>query len=102
VQPQYGICWSSEFIADVKKIVGLELFERAFAGYDYNLARLPRGQGTWDLSPMGDYRLGHIPAHRLENGADIPAIYFTFRLQLDPEPLLVLLRARRSNDPEFS
>jgi hypothetical protein len=103
VQPVYDICWSHEFIDDVKRIVGsLDVFDRAFIGYDFNLARLPRGPGTWDLSDTGDYRLAHMAAHKLEDGTDIPSIYFTFRLHLGPTPQLVLLRARRANDPELS
>lgn len=103
MQPQYDICWSREFIEDVKAICGsLDIFDQAFAGYDYNLSRLPRGPGTWDLSDLGDYRMAHMPAHKLENGTDIPAIYFTFQLRLGPTPQLVLLRARRANDPDLS
>lgn len=93
MQPIDEICSSAEFIADVKRIVGsLDLFKRAFVGYDFNLARLPRGPGTWDLSPTGDYRLAHMAAHKLEDGIDIPAIYFTFQLTLGPVPKLELLR----------
>lgn len=103
MQPRYDICWSRDFIEDVKRICGsLEIFDRSFAGYDYTLSRLPRGPGTWDLSPTGDYRLAHMPAHRLQDGTDVPAIYFTFRLMLDPEPRLLLLRARLANDPDLS
>lgn len=103
MQPQYETCWSSEFIEDVRKIVDLDAFVRAFAGYNYQLRRLPRGPGTWDLSSTGDYRLAHMPAHKLEDGTDIPAIFFTFRLLLvGPDSLLILLRARRANDPALS
>lgn len=103
MQPIYEICWSEQFIKDVKAIVGsLDRFDQAFIGYDFNLARLPRGPGTWDLSPTGDYRLAHMAAHKLEDGTDIPAIFFTFRIHLGAVPQVVLLRARRANDPDFS
>jgi hypothetical protein len=101
VQPIFDICWSRQFIKDVKAIVGsLDVFDQAFSGgYDFNLARIPRGQGTWDLSGDGSYRLAHMAPHKLPDGMDVPAIYFTFRLHLDPAPTLVLLRAYRGNDP---
>jgi hypothetical protein len=104
VQPVFEICWSETFIEDVKKIVGsLDVFDQAFhRGYDFNLSRLPRGSGTWDLSPSGDYRVCHMAPHKLPDGTDVPSIYFTFRLYLDPEPTLTLLSARRGNDPELS
>jgi hypothetical protein len=104
MQPIFEICWSGQFIKDVKRIVGsLDVFDQSFSGgYDFNLARLPRGPGTWGLSDMGEYRMAHMAAHKLPDGTDIPPILFTFRLHLDPVPTLVLLRAKRGNDPEFS
>jgi hypothetical protein len=43
-----------------------------------------------------------MASHVLEDGTEVPGIYFTFRLLLGPIPTLTLLRARRTNDPEFS
>jgi hypothetical protein len=103
LQPVYDICWSRSFIEDVKRICGdLRVFDEAFTGYDYNLSRLPRGPGTWDLSVTGDYRMAHMAAHKLPDGTDVPAILFTFRLELSPTARLELLRAYRSNDPALS
>jgi hypothetical protein len=99
MQPIYEIRWSDEFIADVTAICGdLRVFDEAFTGFDWYLCRLPRGPGTWDLSPIGDLRLAHLPATRLEDGTDVPAIYFTFQLRLGGSPYLDLLRAFRWDD----
>jgi len=102
MQPVYEIRWSDEFIADVTGICGdLRGFDEAFAGFDYYLTRLPRGPGTWDLSPLGDIRLAHMPALTLEDGTDVPSIYFTFQLRLGASPYLDLLRAYRADDPRL-
>jgi hypothetical protein len=103
MQPYYSICWSDEFMDDVARIIGdIKRWDEIFAGHDFNLSRLPRGPGTWDLTPTGDYRLAWIEGGKLEDGTDYPTIYFTFRLFLGPAPYLLLLRARRGNDPELS
>jgi hypothetical protein len=103
MQPRYDVVRSEEFVADVTAIYGdIQTFEEAFAGYAWYLCRLPRGPGTWDLSAMGELRLGSIPALTLDNGVRTPAIYFTFELRLGPAPSLVLLRAYQRNDPVFS
>lgn len=103
MQPQYDIRWSDQFTADVTAICGeLRVFDEAFSGFDWYLSRLPRGPGTWDLSPLGDLRLTTLEGGRLEDGTDYPTIYFTFRLHLGPTPFLELLRAFREDDPALS
>jgi hypothetical protein len=103
MQPVYEVQWSDEFVADVTAICGeLRVFEEAFAGFAYYLSRLPRGESTWDLSPLGDLRLAHLPAGRLGDGTDVPSIHFTFQLHLGASPQLVLLRAFRADDPALS
>lgn len=102
MQPYYEIHWSEAFTADVTKICGdADVFRKAFAGFDFYLRRLPRGGSTWDLSPLGDLRLAHLPASRLEDGTTVPDIYFTFQMRLGASPQLELLRAFRSDDPEL-
>jgi hypothetical protein len=99
MQPQYDIRWSEAFVVDVTAICGqLSVFEKAFEGYPWLLRRLPRGPGTWDLSPLGDFRIGRLEACRLEDGAEVPTIYFTFQLHLGADTYLELLRAFRSDD----
>src|SRR5216684_4022392 len=96
MQPQYEIRWSDEFIADVTAICDdLRIFDEFFAGYDMYLRRLPRGLGTWDLSAIGDLRLGRLEGGKLVDGTDVPTIYFTFQLRLGASPYLDLLRAYR-------
>lgn len=102
MQPLYDIVPTEAFVRDVTDICGdLRVFQEAFEGYDWYLARLPRGKGTWDLSPTGDLRLANLPATRLENGTDVPNLYFTFKLHLGAEPSLQLLRALRADDPRL-
>jgi hypothetical protein len=102
VQPVYQIRWSDEFVADVTAICGdVRIFDEAFRGFDYYLTRLPRGTSTWDLSPLGDLRLAYLITSRLEDGTEVPAIYFTFRLTLGPTPHLDLLRACSWDDPRL-
>lgn len=99
MQPHYEIRWSDEFVADVTAICGdIRIFDEAFAGFDWYLTRLPRGTGTWDLSPLGDLRLATIEGGKLEDGTEYPSIYFTFQLHLGPTPYLDLLRAYRWDD----
>jgi len=99
MQPRYEIRWSDHFIADVTAICGeLRIFDEAFSGFDYYLCRLPRDVGTWDLSPLGDIRLARLAACRLEDGTEVPTIYFTFQLRLGASPYLDLLRAFRWDD----
>lgn len=99
MQPRFEIRWSDEFIADVTAICGdLETFDAAFAGFAYYLTRLPRGDSTWDLSPLGDIRLARLPECKLRDGSEVPTIYFTFQLHLGASPYLDLLRAFREDD----
>jgi len=99
VQPQYEIQWSDAFVADVTAICGeRRVFDEAFAGFAWYLSRLPRGHGTWDLSPTGDLRLACLQAGKLQDGTDVPTIYFTFKLHLGAAPFLELLRAYRWDD----
>jgi hypothetical protein len=100
MQPQYEIRWSAAFVEDVTSICGdIRVFDEAFAGFDWYLSRLPRGPGTWDLSPLGDLRLATLEGGKLEDGTEYPTIYFTFRLHLGATPYLELLRAYRFDDP---
>lgn len=109
MQPQYDICWSDEFIADVSEIFGdIRRWDEAFmgfegeGGFDWYLARLPRGDNTWSLSATGDYRLAVLEGGKLQDGSEFPSVHFTYRLLLDPSPHLLLQRARRGNDPALS
>ncbi len=103
MQPIYVIRQSPEFAADVVEIFGDPgVFDEAFVGFASQLARLPRGKGTWDLSKAGDVRLANLMEGHLPDGTPYPGIYFTFQLLLADPPYLLLLRAKRANDPRLS
>ena len=93
MQPIYKICRTEQFEDDVRGIFGdLQTFERLFEGFAFLLSRLPRGLGTWDLSPTGDLRLATLDHSLLDDGTSTPAMVFSFALELGPTPCLTLLR----------
>lgn len=100
MQAIYDIELTDDFVADVVAIFDdMDTFHRAFDGFGFYLARLPRGTNTWDLSDDGSLRLAWLQPGKLSTGEDIPGIYFSFQLSMGGTTTLQLLRAYRTDDP---